>query len=107
MAEGEDDLLTFLARLCVSALPHSNSGSIAAVTTICWFRIDTVSAPGLQAIRWFTTKTPFAPPTPTTINFNGKKKTKDDKIYRFFCFQILDCIIKIISFYHPQGATRD
>ena len=51
MAEGEDDLLTFLARLCVSALPHNNSGSMAAVTTIFWFRIDTVSAPGLQAIR--------------------------------------------------------
>ena len=83
MAEGEDDLLTFLARLCVSALRHNNSGSMAAVTTIFWFRIDTVSAPGLQAIRWFTTKTPFAPPTPTTINFNGKKKQKTTKFTDF------------------------
>ena len=50
MAEGEYDQLTFLARLSVSALPHNNSGSVAAVATIFWFRVDAVSAPGLQAI---------------------------------------------------------
>ena len=50
MAEGEYDQLTSLARLCVSALPHNNSGSMAAVATIFWFWVDTVSAPGLQAI---------------------------------------------------------
>ena len=50
MAEGEYDQLTSLARLCVSALPHNNSGSIAAVATIFWFWVHTVSAPGLQAI---------------------------------------------------------
>ena len=75
MAEGKDEQLTFLARLCVSALPHNNSGSMAAVATIFWFRVDTVSAPGLQAIHWFRAKTPFTPLTPTAINFNGKNKT--------------------------------
>ena len=75
MAGEEYDQLTFLARLCVSALPHNNSGSMAAVATIFWFRVDTVSAPGLQAIHWFSTKTPFTPLTPTAINFNEQNKT--------------------------------
>ena len=75
--------LTFWAGLCVSTLPHRNSGSMAGVTIMFWFRAVTVPAPGLHATHWFSTKTPFTPLTPFAINFDGKKQQQTTNLHYF------------------------